>query len=195
MNRLHHWYCSREVWKRHVREDLVPVALDGLELGEHALEVGPGFGPATEVLAQRVPNLTALEVDQGLAGSLRYRMGGSVEVVSGDGTAMPFDDESFSSAACFTMLHHVPSREAQDRLFAEVRRVLHPGGVFAGTDSTGRGVGFALLHIGDTRVVIEPRRLGERLVAAGFARAEVSASRDAIRFRAYAGSGKASSPA
>ena len=195
MNRLHHWYCNREAWKRHVREDLVPVALDGLELGEHALEVGPGFGPATEVLAQRVPKLTALEIDPGLAGSLRDRLGARVEVLNGDGAAMPFEDATFSSAACFTMLHHVPSAGMQDRLFAEVKRVLRPGGVFAGTDSTGRGLGFALLHIGDTKVVIEPRGLGRRLVAAGFERAEISSGRDALRFCAYAGSGKASSPA
>jgi SAM-dependent methyltransferase len=195
VNRLHYWYCSREAWKRHVREDLVPVALDDLELGEHALEVGPGFGPATEVLAQRAPNLTALEIDPVLAGALRDRLGDRVEVVDGDGTAMPFDDASFSSAACFTMLHHVPSPQTQDRLFAEVRRVLRPGAAFAGTDSIGRGLGFALLHIGDTKVVIDPSGLAERLVAAGFEDAVVHAGRDAFRFRAYAGSGNASSPA
>jgi hypothetical protein len=43
MNRLHHWYCNREAWKRHVREELVPPAIAGLELGEDVLEVGPGF--------------------------------------------------------------------------------------------------------------------------------------------------------
>ncbi|MEY2516440.1 MAG: hypothetical protein QOJ89_3798, partial [bacterium] len=93
--------------------------------------------------------LTALEIDAGLAGALRERLGDRVEVVQGDGAAMPFQDASFSAAACFTMLHHVPSAELQDRLFAEVRRVLVPGAPFAGTDSTGRGLGFALLHIGD----------------------------------------------
>lgn len=191
MNRLHHWYCSREAWKRQVREDLLPPALEGLELGSQVLEVGPGFGPATEVLAQRAPGVTAREIDPVLAGSLRDR----VEVVDGDGTAMPFDDASFSSAACFTMLHHVPSPQAQDRLFAEVRRVLRPGPAFAGTDSMGRGLGFALLHIGDTKVVIDPSALAERLVAAGFEDAVVHAGRDSFRFRAYAGSGKASSPA
>lgn len=191
MNRLHHWYCSREAWKRQVREDLLPPALEGLELGSKVLEVGPGFGPATEVLAQRAPGVTAREIDPVLAGSLRDR----VEVVDGDGTAMPFDDASFSSAACFTMLHHVPSPQAQDRLFAEVRRVLRPGPAFAGTDSMGRGLGFALLHIGDTKVVIDPSALAERLVAAGFEDAVVHAGRDSFRFRAYAGSGKASSPA
>ena len=195
VNRLHYWYCSRDAWKRHVREDLVPPTLAGLELGSDVLEVGPGFGPATEVLAQRTPRLTALEIDPVLAGSLRERLSGRVEVVEGDGTAMPFDDASFSSAFCFTMLHHVPSPEAQDRLFAEVQRVLRPGAPFSGTDSTGRGLGFALLHIADTRVVIDPEGLGERLMAAGFVSAKISAGRDAFRFRAYTGVGNTRSPA
>ena len=174
----------------------MPPAIDGVDLGEDVLEVGPGFGPATEALAQRVPRLTALEIDPTLAEPLRERFSGAaVDIVDGDGTDMPFEDGSFSSAVCFTMLHHVPSPEAQDRLFGEVRRVLRPGGTFAGTDSTGRGPGFALLHIGDTKVVIDPSALAERLVAAGFEDAVVHAGRDAFRFRAYAGSGKASSPA
>jgi SAM-dependent methyltransferase len=97
---------------------------------------------------------------------------------------MPFADGAFSGAACFTMLHHVPSPEAQDKLFGEVRRVLRPGGVFAGTDSTGRGLGFALLHVGDTKVVIDPRELPARLEAAGFGDVSVSAGADAVRFRA-----------
>ena len=63
VNRLHHWYCSREAWKRPVREDLVPAALGGVELGSHVLEVGPGFGPATEALARRAARVTALEID------------------------------------------------------------------------------------------------------------------------------------
>jgi SAM-dependent methyltransferase len=185
VNRAHHWYCGREAWKRRVREELVPPAVDGLELGERVLEVGPGFGPATEVLANRAPRVTALELDPVLAASVRERLGGRVEVVDGDGTAMPFPDGSFSAAACFTMLHHVPSTRAQDRLFAEVRRVLRPGGVFAGTDSRGRGIGFALLHVGDTKVVIEPGDLERRLAAAGFERVSVRADRDTTRFRAF----------
>ena len=163
VNRLHHWYCNREEWKRHVREDLVPPALDGLELGSEMLEVGPGFGPATEVLADRVPHLTALEIDPLLARPLRERLGDRVNVVEGDGTEMPFPDDGFDAAACFTMLHHVPSTEAQNRLFGEVLRVLRPGTPFTGTDSTGRGLGFALLHVGDTKVVIEPANLERRL--------------------------------
>lgn len=40
----------------------------------------------------------------------------------------------------------------------------------------------ALLHVGDTKVVVDPRSLGHRLVAAGFATATVSAGRNAVRF-------------
>jgi len=185
MNRLHHWYCNREAWKRHVREELVPPAIDGVDLGEDVLEVGPGFGPATEVLAARPGGLTALEIDPVLAERLRRRLGDRAAIVEGDGTAMPFPDARFSGAACFTMLHHVPSPQAQDRLFAEMWRVLRPGAVFAGTDSTGRGPGFALLHIGDTKVVIDPDDLPDRLSAAGFEDAKVSAERDSFRFSAH----------
>lgn len=82
------------------------------------------------------------------------------------------------------MLHHVPSADQQDQLFAEVCRVLRPGAPFTGTDSTGRGIGFALLHVGDTRVVIDPDHLEPRLLAAGFEDVAVSAERDSFRFRA-----------
>jgi len=184
VNRVHHFYCSREAWKRHVREDLVPAALEGVDLGDEVLEVGPGFGPATDALALRVARLTALEIDSALAAKLRERLGPRVEVREGDGAQLPFSDGSFSGAACFTMLHHVPTRHQQDRLFTEVRRVVRPGGTFAGTDSTGRGLGFALLHIGDVRNVLDPDELPGRLQAAGFGRVRVDWNADTLRFRA-----------
>lgn len=185
MNRAHNWYCNREQWKRHVREDLVPPAIDGIELGDDVLEVGPGFGPGTEVLAARSGRLTALEIDAELAARLREQLGAEVEVIDGDATEMPFADGRFSAAACFTMLHHVPSPEAQDRLFAEVRRVLRPGGAFAGSDSVGRGLGFALLHIGDIKLLIDPEKLPQRLEDAGFERVAVESDDATTRFRAY----------
>lgn len=187
MNRLHHWYCNRETWKRAVREERVPAAIEGVELGDRVLEVGPGFGPATEVLAERAPRVNALEIDPALAGPLRKRFADeTVEIIVGDGTDMPFDDDTFSAAVCFTMLHHVPSAEAQNRLFREVRRVLRAGGIFAGTDSGGRGLAFALLHIGDTCVLLDPEELPRRLEDAGFEQVSVRADRDSVRFRASA---------
>ena len=184
MNRLHNWYCNREAWKSHVREELVPPAIDDLDLAGDVLEVGPGFGPGTEVLSGRAGRLTALEIDPRLAESLRERLADRAEIVDGDGTAMPFADASFDVVACFTMLHHVPSPAAQDRLFAEVARVLRPGGAFVGTDSIGHGIGFWLLHIGDTKVLIAPAGLPGRLAGAGLRDVQVTTEDDAMRFSA-----------
>jgi SAM-dependent methyltransferase len=47
-----------------------------------------------------------------------------------------------------TMLYHVPTIELQDRLIREARRVLRPGGIFAGSDSRW-GPLFALAHLGE----------------------------------------------
>ncbi|WP_207123027.1 class I SAM-dependent methyltransferase [Actinocatenispora comari] len=66
------------------------------------------------------------------------------------------------------MLHHVPSVAQQDALFAEACRVLRPGGAFRGVDSD-LSIGFRLLHLGDTMVVLDPATLPDRLRRAGFA--------------------------
>ena len=81
------------------------------------------------------------------------------------------------------MLHHLPTPELQDRLFAEARRVLRPGGVFAGSDSRW-GPLFALAHLGDDLCLVGPDRLPPRLEKAGFLSPTVSVRRDAFRFRA-----------
>jgi ubiquinone/menaquinone biosynthesis C-methylase UbiE len=115
---------------------------------------------------------------------LRRELGEAVTVVQGDATAMPFADARFSAVVCFTMLHHLPSAQAQDRLLAEATRVLRPGGLFAGTDSLGRGLLFRLLHVADTLVPVAPEDLPDRLRAAGLAETAVSQSASSFRFRA-----------
>jgi hypothetical protein len=76
------------------------------------------------------------------------------------------------------MLHHVPSPELQDRLFAEVCRVLRVGGTFIGTysidsDAVRQG------HVDDVFVPVEPATLGRRLEAAGFVDVSVDRASDA----------------
>ena len=96
---------------------------------------------------------------------------------------MPFADGSFSGVVSFTMLHHVPSAALQDRLLSEARRVLRPGGVFAGFDGVGSFL-FRLIHIGDTYNPVAPDTLGRRLQAAGFADVAVERAWGRFRFRA-----------
>jgi len=97
---------------------------------------------------------------------------------------MPFAAASFSAVLAFTMLHHLPSRELQDRLLAEAGRVLRPGGTFAGTDSVATGVVFRALHVGDTLVPVGAQELPARLLAAGFEQPQVQRAGGSFRFRA-----------
>jgi ubiquinone/menaquinone biosynthesis C-methylase UbiE len=168
MNLLHRWYCRSAGWTRVMQQFVLPAVLGRLELGDHVLEIGPGPGVTTDWLRTRVPHLTAVEIDHALAQSLARRMEGTnVRVVEGDATKMQFPDNTFSAAVSFTMLHHVPSVELQDRLLSEVCRVLVPGGLLTGTDST-PNVRWRLFHVLDTCVPVDAATFPQRLEAAGF---------------------------
>ncbi len=184
MNRLHRWLCQSTMWKRALERKLLPWVLEGIDLGDDVLEVGPGPGLTTDFLRTRVARMTAIEVDSRLADSLKRRMGGTnVRVAEGDATDMPFEDESFSAVVSLTMLHHVPSVALQDRLLAEVYRVLRPNGLFAGMDNTWN-IAFHLIHLGDTMVVVDPNMFGPRLGAAGFRKVVIDRITGRFRFRA-----------
>jgi ubiquinone/menaquinone biosynthesis C-methylase UbiE len=185
VNAEHLKLCASAQWATTVKDEILPWALGGRELGEDVLEVGPGPGLTTDVLRTMAPQLTAVEVDPALASALAERMAGSnVVVVHADGADLPFADARFSAATCFTMLHHVPSVEQQDRLLGELRRVLQPGGVLVGVDSIS-STDFLALHTGDTCVPVDPAALTQRLTDAGFVDVEVelSAPPPARRFR------------
>jgi SAM-dependent methyltransferase len=126
--------------------------------------------------------LTAVEADPDLAAALASRLAGTnVAVVHADATALPFEDGRFSAAASFTMLHHVPSAALQDRLLAEVARVLRPGGVLVGVDSLDRPA-WRELHRGDVCVPVDPAGFPDRLRRAGFADVDVRLA-ETNRFR------------
>jgi SAM-dependent methyltransferase len=184
MNQTHLELCGSDWWAEAVEQHIIPWVLGDVELGDDVVELGPGPGRTTDVLRGMVPHLTAIEVDAELAQALADRMAGSnVEVVHGDATALDFPDGRFTAALSLTMLHHVPSVELQDRLFAEAARVLRAGGVFAGLDGLDSEE-FRALHVGDTCVPLEPSGLDGRLRAAGFADVRIETNELGIRFRA-----------
>lgn len=173
MNEAHE-FCGSDEWRQMIREVILPWALGATNLGEDVLEVGPGYGATTDVLSVSTARLTSVEIDDELAAMLRERFADvpSVEIVNGDATRLAFDDGRFTGAACFTMLHHVPTRELQDRLFAEVARVLRPGAPLVASDSLGSDE-LAAAHEGDTYNPVDVQTLPARLAAAGFGDVEV----------------------
>jgi SAM-dependent methyltransferase len=187
MNRLHRWLCRSDRWRSTVAQRL-PWAIGSADLGPDVLEIGPGPGLTTDLLRSFVPRLTALEIDAALASSLNSRLnasktGSNVRVVEGDATKMPFANSEFSGAVSFTMLHHVPSQELQNKLLTEVFRVLKPGGFFVGCDSLQNWF-MRIIHIGDTLVPVNPATFEERLQSVGFEVLDVQKNAQAFRFHA-----------
>jgi SAM-dependent methyltransferase len=183
MNKAHLELCGSEKWAEHLRADVLPWVFETMDTLVDLLEIGPGPGATTELLRHQVDRITAVESDPELAARLatRFADDAGIEVHHADATALPFPDARFSAAASFTMLHHVPSAELQDRLFAEVARVLRPGGVFFGTDSLD-GPGFRRLHEGDTCTPVDPLTLDSRLQHAGFTAVDLAVLAIGVRF-------------
>lgn len=193
MNELHLELLASPGWKQYLEKDLMPWVLGATQLGDDVLEVGPGPGLTTNLLRAKTDRLVALEIDESLASALSGRLvGTNVEVVQGDATAPGLPSDRFSAVTCFTMLHHVPTPELQDRLLSEVHRVLRPTGTFIGTfigtDATDTP-GLRDLHIDDVFVPIEAVSFRRRLELAGFVDGEIEEADSRLRFRARKAAG------
>ncbi len=178
-----HALCSTPEWAEFLELEVLEPVTAGLDLGNEMLELGPGPGAATGWLRHRVQRLVALELDSGAAARLADELAGTnVKVEVGDATHVPFSEGSFDSVGCFTMLHHLPTMQAQLRTLCEAFRVLRPGGVLVGADSLA-SQGLHEFHESDTYNPIDPARLLVFLQAAGFGRVMVSAG-DGLLFTA-----------
>lgn len=187
MNRFENWFCASSVWRYITREHLLPWVVAGSELGDHVLEVGAGFGAATEELRRRSARVTSLEYDHHSAARLaaKWQDGGS-GVLQGDAAALPFASGTFSAAVAILVLHHLRTPEMQDRAFAEIYRVLRPGGVFLAFEIQDRWLQ-RLGHIGSTFTPVAPAGANARLTAVGFSGVRVDFRGAAFRIRALRG--------
>jgi SAM-dependent methyltransferase len=184
MNPCETWFCGTRLWRWVTRRQLLPWVLQGSELGEHVLELGAGLGAATEELGRIAARVTSLEYDRAFAARLGARVNGSNSaVIQGDAVALPFPDRTLSSAIAILMLHHLRSNELQDRAFAEIWRVLRPGGVFLAFEIQD-GWLHRVAHIRSTFVPVAPALALPRLTAAGFSSATVDMKRGRFRIQA-----------
>ena len=98
------------------------------------VEIGCGGGRNAGELLKRYPDakVTAvdyspLSVEQATAYNKDAVASGRCAVCQGDASDLPFDDETFDLATAFETVYFWPGLE---KCFAEVLRVLKPGGVF-----------------------------------------------------------------
>lgn len=168
MNSNHARLCPSPEWAEHIQGDILPTLTRDVDLGEAMIEIGPGPGAATGWLAGKVAKLTAVEIDPDAAQLLADRHAGTnVEVITGSATELDFAADTFDSAGCFTMLHHVRTAALQNTILAEALRVLRPGGIFIGSDSLASD-DLHHFHVDDTYNPVEPASLLIRLLTIGF---------------------------
>ncbi len=106
---------------------------------ERSLEIGAGTGYFTLNLQQEgvMREAVCTDISPGMLDALQAnaaRLGLAVQTRACDAERLPFDDASFDLVFGHAVLHHLPNL---DRAFAELRRVLRPGGLvlFAGEPS------------------------------------------------------------
>lgn len=128
-------------------KDDYPQMLEELELEpfEDALDVGCGTGAVLELLHARYPSkhLTGLDLTPGMIDVARAKQLDNVSFVVGDAEALPFEPRSFDAVLCSNSFHHYPHPE---RFFAEVARVLRPGGRLVLRDYTSNDVAVWLMN-------------------------------------------------
>ena len=184
MNEYHLEMLSSPIWAEMLERDLLPWIVSVGDLGEDVLEIGPGPGLTTDLLRKRTARLTAVEIESELADDLARRLAGTnVEVVNRSADHTGFSVGRFSSAACFGVLHHVETSTTQDQIFAEVLRVLRPGGLFVGSDGYD-DERTRQAHLDDLFVSIDPETLPERLENVGFTHVHVTRGQYDFRFDA-----------
>lgn len=184
MNEEHLRVLASPRWAELLRQEVRPWLESVGDLGDDVLEVGPGPGLTTDLLLTLTTRVTAVEADAGLAASLARRLAGrDVEVINASAEQLGFAPDRFSAAACFAVLHHAGTAASQDRIFAELLRVLRPGGVLVGSEGYDNERTRAS-HAGDQFVPVDPEELPWRLRAIGFTGAAVERGELDFRFQA-----------
>jgi ubiquinone/menaquinone biosynthesis C-methylase UbiE len=109
-----------------------PWTLGRLAAGERVLDLGCGAGTDSLVAAQMVGadgHVTGIDMTAAMlvkARSAATEMGATnVEFVEAEAERLPFADESFDVVISNGVIDLVPDKDA---VFAEIFRVLHPGG-------------------------------------------------------------------
>lgn len=189
MNALENWFCSTSLWQGITERRLLPWILSGCEIGDHVLELGSGPGATTRELRRRAPRVTSLEYSHRFAANLAARQPDTrSDVLQGDAAVLPFADRSFSLVTAMLVLHHLRSNELQKRAFAEIHRVLRPGGTFVVFEIPNGWLNRAF-HVASTFVPVDPVTAPALLAAAGFGQVTIDVHFGGFRIQAKRTSG------
>ncbi|HSK15225.1 MAG TPA: methyltransferase domain-containing protein [Gaiellaceae bacterium] len=109
-----------------------PFSLGPLAPGEHVLDLGSGAGTDSLVAAQMVGpegSVTGIDMTEEMLAKARAGAeameAANVEFLDGEAESLPFADASFDVVVSNGVIDLIPDKDA---VFAELRRVLRPGG-------------------------------------------------------------------
>ncbi len=96
-------------------------------VGDRILDVATGTGDVAAAICRARPGVAVVGLDPSveMLAVAQAKVRDDVELVAGDAQAMPFADNSFSSAAMAFGIRNVPDRP---RALSEMARVVWPGG-------------------------------------------------------------------
>ena len=101
---------------------------------DHVLDIGSGLGGPARTLAETCGcRVTGIDLTEAYCDAARVfsqwtGLEQLVEFQQGDATSMPFGDDCFDAAMT---IHVAMNIRAKDRVYAEARRVIKPGGILA----------------------------------------------------------------
>jgi ubiquinone/menaquinone biosynthesis C-methylase UbiE len=113
-------------------------ALEHVPAPRRVLEIGPGAGEGSAMMAERFPDaaITAVDVSEGMLDIARANVPERVRLQLADAAALPFEDGSFDLVAQM----NVPV------YFAEIARVTAPGGCVLVASSLGPATPYYTPH-------------------------------------------------
>jgi ubiquinone/menaquinone biosynthesis C-methylase UbiE len=128
------WNLVAEGYEELTRKILEQYSRSGLAMLNYgpetrAVDIACGPGTASLVLAPSIRHVTCVDFSEAMLDQLRRNMAAigatNLEIVHGDGQALPFADDSFDLGVSMFGLMFFPDR---GKGFAELHRVLAPGG-------------------------------------------------------------------
>ena len=129
-------------------------------------------------------HVIAVDDSAAMLSAARRRVRGlaNVDVRRGTLEALPIDDQTLDAATCVLVLHHIPAPEAA---FAEIARVMRPGGRVLVTDMMRHDREMYRQQMGHVWLGFGEEQIGRWLGDAGF---------EDCRFRALPADPKAQGP-
>ena len=117
---------GQETYRRFIANDQLITSRQSI------LDFGCGTGRLTEFMAKDFKKVIGVDILGTMIAQGKIRLGSlkNVELIEIDGSSLPLPDKSIDFVFSYLVFQHIKTREIVERAFADIHRVLAPGGTF-----------------------------------------------------------------